>query len=150
MESPTYLIHFRNCQLYINSTTYTSRLKTLPGNPTQIHLNGVEIKKHQEILNLSLEHLHKLHTETRKELDVIRLSTKSIQWPTWSILSGAFSLHCVIIGIVILLMCFSNRTATVEIQQMSNSTSTREPLRDIQPNFRWLTIQEVIRTEPHL
>lgn len=148
--SGPYLIYFRNCQLYINSTMYTSKVKILPGNPIPVHLNGVKIKKHQDILNISLEHLHKLHMETRKELDTIRLSTNSIQWPTWSILGGAFSLHCIIIGMAILLKCFSHRSATVNIQQIPKTTPTHEPLKDIQPHIRQLTIQEVIRTEPHL
>ncbi|XP_058816748.1 uncharacterized protein LOC131680031 [Topomyia yanbarensis] len=123
-----FIVFFRNCQLYINNVLYSSRVKTLPGNPIQLPLDGIDVNMHQEILNISLDHLHKLHLETRKELDVIRLSTNSIKWPTLSIFGGIMSLPSLIA-----------RTTTVE-----------DPVPDIQPNIRRLTIREVIRTEPHL
>lgn len=148
--SGSYVIFFSNCQLYINNVLYSSRIKSLPGNPIQLPLDGTEVRKHHEILNISLEHLHNLHVETRKELDVIRLSAESIQWPAWPILGGAISLPCMIIGFAILLKCFSHRSATVNIQQVPNTIQTQEPPRDTQPSIRRLTIQEVIRMEPHL
>ncbi|XP_055619049.1 uncharacterized protein LOC129764211 [Toxorhynchites rutilus septentrionalis] len=148
--SGSYVIFFNNCQIYINNVLYSKRVKSLPGNPIQLPLDGIEVKKHQEILNISLEHLHNLHMETRKELDVIRLSTDSIQWPAWSIIGGAVSLPCMITGIAILFKFLSHRRATVNIQTIPNTIPSHVPPIDTQPNIRRLTIQEVIRMEPHL
>ncbi|XP_058828545.1 uncharacterized protein LOC131688355 [Topomyia yanbarensis] len=144
-----FIVFFRNCQLYINNVLYSSRVKTLPGNPIQLPLDGIDVNMHQEILNISLDHLHKLHLETRKELDVIRLSTNSIKWPTLSIFGGIMSLPS-LIGIAFLLRFLIHRSATINIQPAARITTVEDPVPDIQPNIRRLTIREVIRTEPHL
>ncbi|XP_058448226.1 uncharacterized protein LOC131428341 [Malaya genurostris] len=144
-----FVVFFRNCQLYINNASYNSRMKTLPGNPIQLPLDGIAVKMHQEILNISLDHLHKLHLETRKELDVIRLSTNSIKWPTLSLFGGIMSLPS-LIGIAFLLRFLIHRSSTINIQQAAPTTTVEDPVPDIQPNIRHLTIREVIRTEPHL
>ncbi|XP_058811110.1 uncharacterized protein LOC131676002 [Topomyia yanbarensis] len=124
-----FIVFFRNCQLYINNVLYSSRVKTLPGNPIQLPLDGIDVNMHQEILNISLDHLHKLHLETRKELDVIRLSTNSIKWPTLSIFGGIMSLLS-LIGIAFLLRFLIHRSATINIQPATRTTTVEDPRSD--------------------
>ncbi|XP_062540346.1 uncharacterized protein LOC134208377 [Armigeres subalbatus] len=83
--SGSFVIYFDNCYLSINDVAYHKRTQNLPGNPMRLPLDGIEVSKHREVLNISLKHLHKLHMETREELDIIRLSAKSLSWPHWTL-----------------------------------------------------------------
>ncbi|XP_055625286.1 uncharacterized protein LOC129767975 [Toxorhynchites rutilus septentrionalis] len=146
----TFLITFHDCEININNISYSNEIQNMVGSPIQLPLDGITIQKQLTIANLSLEHLHHLHLEMRKEMEYIRLNNTSIEWPAWSIMGGIISFPCMIIGIVILLKIFSHRSATVKIKQIPSTTPTQEPLKDIQPNPRPMTIRDVIRTEPHL
>lgn len=156
--SGSFFVSFSNCQLHINHVLYTSKIQTLPGNPVKLHLDGVEIKKQQEILNLSMEHLHKLQLETRRELELLRLNNTSLHFPHWSIIGG-MAISPFIIGFLLLLSFLIYRNRTIQLN-LNNSTqdqnsatesiSVQLPLDDLQPKFRTLTSQDVIRMEPNL
>lgn len=146
----TFLITFHDCDVNINNHSYSSKIRKIAGSPIQLPLDGIAVQMQFSIANLSLEHLHNLHLETRKEMEYIRLNNTSIKWPAWSILGGIISLPCLITGTAILLKILLRRSTTVKIQQTPNTTPIQEPMKDIQPNLRSLTIRDVIRTEPHL
>lgn len=165
--SGSFVIHFHDCHLIINNISYYQRSQKLPGNPIQLPLDGIEVKKHQEVLNISLEHLHKLHLDTRKELEIIRLSAKSISWPHWTLIGG-ISFSPLIIGSIIL-SCFRAKTIKVKFnnpRKTGNSTTTgnqqnTSPSTNVEnPNsttakhhhniFRNPSPASLIRMEPHL
>lgn len=146
----TFLITFHDCEVNINNITYSNRVQNIGGYPIQLPLDGIIIQKQFTIANLSLEHLHHLHLETRKEMEYIRLNNTSLEWPTWSMLGGIFAFPCIITGTVFLLKIFLHRSATVKIKQISSNPPAEEPLKDIQPIIKPLTFREMIRTEPHL
>ena len=146
----TFLITFHSCEVNINNTIYSNKIQSLVESPIRLPLEGIIIQKQFTIANLSLEHLHNLHLEARKEMDYIRLNNTSIQWPTWSILGGLISLPYMIIGVMILLKIIFHRSATIKIQHSPNTSHIQDPWNEIQPNLRPLTIRDVIRTEPHL
>lgn len=144
--SGSFIITFKNCNLLINNVLYSSTTQTLPGNVIQLPLDGLNIKKHREILNISLDHLHKLHLETRKELEFIRLSSGSISWPHWSVLGGISSTPLIICLVVLCYLMIRRRAK----YQTPSIILDQESLREVQPTIRRLTIREVVRTEPHL
>lgn len=167
--SGSFVIYFNNCQLTINNITYHKRTQNLPGNPIKLPLDGIEVKKHREVLNISLEHLHQLHLDTRKELEVIRLSASSITWPHWTLIGG-ISFSPLIIGTIIL-SCFRGRTIRVKINERrkaNNNTTTgnQHHATKISPIdlensngtvtynqhniFRKPSPADMIRMEPHL
>ncbi|XP_062713411.1 uncharacterized protein LOC134290317 [Aedes albopictus] len=45
--SGSFIIHFHDCHLIINNISYYQRSQKLPGNPIQLPLDGIEVKKHQ-------------------------------------------------------------------------------------------------------
>ncbi|XP_062711508.1 uncharacterized protein LOC115268173 [Aedes albopictus] len=147
----TFLISFHDCEVTINNISYSNTIQNMAESPIQLPLDGISIQKQFTIANLSLEHLHSLHLEMRKEMDYIRLNNTSfsIKWPSWPVFGGIVSFPCMIIGIADFFKVFSHRSATVKIQA-SNAIATQEPVVDIQPRIRPLTLMEVIRTEPHL
>ncbi|XP_055630619.1 uncharacterized protein LOC129771218 [Toxorhynchites rutilus septentrionalis] len=160
--SGSFVIFFSNCQLYVNNVLYTSRVQTLPGNPVQLHLDGVEIKMQQEILNISVEHLHKLQLETRKELELLRLNNTSLHFPHWSIFGG-MAISPFIIGSLPFLcfLIYRNRTIQVNLNNSHPNNSSQDqntsmkpeavqlPLDNIRPTFRTLSIRDVIQIEPN-
>lgn len=147
----TFLISFHDCEVTINNISYSNTIQNMAESPIQLPLDGISIQKQFTIANLSLEHLHSLHLEMRKEMDYIRLNNTSfsIKWPSWPVFGGIVSFPCMIIGIAVFFKVFSHRSATVKIQA-SNAIATQEPVVDIQPRIRPLTLMDVIRTEPHL
>lgn len=145
----TFLISFHDCEMIIKNISYSNIIRNMAGNLIQLPLDGLNIQKQFTIANLSLEHLHNLHLEMRKEMDYIRLNNTSIEWPSWPLFGGIFSLPFTIIGFAILLKIFSHRQATVRIQT-SKATTNQEPVVELQPRIRSLTLMDVIRTEPQL
>lgn len=158
--SGSFLLHFNNCHVNINNVLYDKRTQTLPGKPIQLPLNGIEIKMHQEILNISLEHLHKLQQQTRKELGKIRLSSISLHWPHWSLIGG-ISFSPFIIASTILLCYFRKRTIINNLPQISKGITSRTITNNFpqiskeiksghqQTIFRNLSPAELIQMEPH-
>ncbi|XP_053698942.1 uncharacterized protein LOC128745900 [Sabethes cyaneus] len=150
--SGSFLISFNNCQLRINDVLYTSRVKTLPGNPIQLHLDGVEIKKQQDILNISVEHLHKLQTETRKDLDLIRLKNNSwhfLNWSIWSIIGGMISPLIICTLLLLSFLIYRNRTIKLNINNTTRNPNqaiepeaVSLPIEEGRPNFRILTVRD--------
>lgn len=144
--SGPFLISFESCKVSIDNYTYSSIVQNLEVAPLQIPLEGVSIEEKHLITNLSLEHLHELHLETRKDLESIKLQTNSLQWPKFTIFGGiAFPLT--VISIAILLYFIPNRSTKVKIQH-ADSLKEVQTISDAKP-FRKLTIADVISLEPH-
>lgn len=153
--SGSYLIQYENCTIRINNASYTDRTQNITGKPIHLPLDGISITKNGDVLNLNLEHLHKLQIETRKDLDILRLTNNSLQFPHWSIFGGLTILP-VIIGIVILFSIFSHRTTKVQLQTNIPETipDVREQLGNTESkkvigNFKRLTIADIMPLEVH-
>lgn len=61
--SGSYLIQYETCTIQINNTSYTSKTRNVSGKPIHLPLDGITITKNGDIVNLSMEHLHKLQTD---------------------------------------------------------------------------------------
>lgn len=95
--SGSYLISYDNCTVNVSSIMVSNIIQLLTGKPIHLSLDdGLAITKGKQIFNLSLEHLNLLQTETRRELEQIRLENNS----PWSIF-GTFSFTPTIIGLAI-------------------------------------------------
>lgn len=144
--SGPFLVSFESCEISIDNRTYSSSIKNLEESPLQIPLDGVTVDNQHLIINLSLEHLHELHLETRKDLDYIKLQTNSLHWPKLTIFGGiAFPLT--IISIAIVFNFIFNRSTKIEIQH-------EEPAKDVPiildaTPLRTLTFADVISMEPN-
>lgn len=144
--SGSYLISYRNCSVNVSNFMFSNIIQQLTGKPTHLSLQGVTMTKDRTILNLSLEHLHHLQTETRKDLELIRLENKSLKWIPWSIF-GAFSFTPIIIGLAIFLSCFIRRKSMkIELNQQSKEVPNSY---ETMVNFNPTNLKELIRTEPH-
>ena len=144
--SGPFLISFENCEVSIDNKTYRSSIQHFEDSPLQIPLEGISVKNENLIINLSLEHLHELHLDTRKELDYIKLHTNSLQWPTITIFGGiAFPLT--VIGIAIIFNLLSRRSAKLRIQH-ENPSKDVPMIMDARP-IKTLTIADVISLEPY-
>lgn len=120
--SGTHLITYSNCKVIINNQTFVNQIQNITGGLFHLPLYGVPIDQRQEVVNLSLEHLHNLHLQTRNEMEFIRLKNKSLQWPRWSIFGGLTATPF-IIGIVLFLVFSFRRNPRVSIQ-MNQPTNT--------------------------
>lgn len=141
----SYLISYENCDVYINDTIYSTQTKNLGGKPIHIMLDGIRITKQNDILNLSMQHLHNLHLETRKELQLIKLNSRSLTWPHWTF-TGSLSLPIIIIGLVFSFKFLLRRKNTVQVQIERTPPRQEEQLNI----FRHLNIPNTIRMDPHL
>lgn len=102
-----------------------------------------------------MEHLHKLQIETRKDLDVLRLTNNSLQFPHWLIFGGITILP-IIIGIAIFLSIFSHRTTNIKlrtikseiVQDATNQLSKTEP-KEVIAHFKNLTVADIMNQEVH-
>lgn len=151
--SGSYLIHYENCTIRINNISYTSKTRNITGKPLHLPLDGISITKNGDVLNLNLEHLHKLQVETRKELETLRLENNSLHFPHWSIFGGITILP-IIIGIAILFSIFSHRTTKIQLQNNipeptpevrvyhGNSDS-----KEVINNFKKLTMADILTQE---
>lgn len=142
--SGSYIISYDNCKIHINDKVHSSHIIDLTGDPIHLPLDGVTIEKQSEIANLSLEHLHNLHLETRKDLNLIRLTSNSLHWK----LIGGFSLP-LFIGIICSLVIIFRRNARVKIQ-IGKPQDTSSIAHTNNFTFRNLTHADVIRMEPHV
>lgn len=141
-----FFISFEGCDVSIDNNTYSSSIQNLEESPLQIPLEGISVEQKHFIINLSLEHLHALHIETRKDLETIKLQTHSLHWPKFTIFGGiAFPLTIITIAIVYNII--SNRSAKIRIQH-EDSVKDVSTILDAQP-IRRLTIADVISLEPH-
>lgn len=137
----SYLISFTNCNIFLKNQSYSNKLTHLRGSQIQLHIDGVVVQKAKSMVKLSLDHLHNLHLETRKELDFIRLKTESIQFPHWTFIGGLTTIYFVI-GLAIFLSFFFRRKSVAKVHEVKSkeeeaTTSTQDlPFEDI-------------RTEPH-
>lgn len=142
--SGSYLVSYENCSVNISNIMFRNTIQHLSGNPIRLSLDGVEITKDRKVLNLSLEHLHYLQTETRKDLESIRLENDSLQWTPWSIF-GTFTFTPTIIGLAIL-FCFFARRHAMKIQlnqQVKEIPTNHDTTLDTTP----VNLEE-LRTEP--
>ncbi|XP_055529040.1 uncharacterized protein LOC129721024 [Wyeomyia smithii] len=96
-----FFISFENCNVSIDNNTFSSNIHNLEESPLQIPLEGISVEQGHLIVNLSLEHLHELHLETRKELENIKLQTNSFHWPKLTIFGGITFPLTIIISIVL-------------------------------------------------
>lgn len=148
--SESYLVSYDNCKINVSNFMVSNKVQQLTGKPIQLSLDGLTITKGQQIFNISLEHLHHLQTETRKDLELIRLENNSFQWTPWSIL-GTFSLTPIVIGLAILLSIFVRRK-TMKIQfnqQPRDVPTTTTKTREMTFGFQHTSLEDIIRTEPH-
>ena len=145
--SGSYVISYNNCQVYINNVLHSVEVTNLPGSPLQLSLNGISVEKHKEIVNISLEHLHNLHLETRKELDYLRLSTGSLSWPHWTILGG-IATSPFLVCIVVSLTLYIRRKPNIKVQ--INPTQNQSPQIVRKQHIRTLRPSELFRMEPQL
>lgn len=152
--SGSYLIEYENCTLLINNVSYISKSRNITGKPLHLPLDGISITKNGDILNLSMEHLHELQMETRKDLEYLQLDNNSLHFPHWSIFGGITVLP-IIIGIAILCSILFNRSTKIKLQ-----TNIPKPTPDIKDrgktetknnidNFRKLTIADIMPLEDH-
>lgn len=142
----SYLISYDNCTVNVSYIMVSNTIRHLNGKPIRLFLDGLTIVKDQHIPNLSLEHLNFLQTETRKDLDLIRLENNSINWTPWTIF-GTFSLTPIIIGLAIFLSIFIRRqTMKIEMKPQTHEVPTT---KDVTFSFRHANLEEIIRTEPH-
>ncbi|XP_055630562.1 uncharacterized protein LOC129771171 [Toxorhynchites rutilus septentrionalis] len=142
--SGTYMVTFHNCEITINNRKFSNKVQNLTGNVILLPLNGIALEKGVTILNLSLEHLHKLHIETRRDLETIRLEANSLQWPHWSIFGG-LSITPVIIGVIFLAYYLHTRKRNIIIQAEKPKSSCIDTNR-----LRDISLKDIIRTEPQL
>lgn len=151
----SYLIQYENCTLIIDNVSYTSKIRNITGTPLHLPLDGISITKNGDVLNLSMEHLHELQMEARKDLDYLRLNNNSLHFPHWSIFGGITILP-IIIGIAILFSIFSHRSTTVKLQtvipevkpDVKENHGNPESVKVID-NFKKLTIADVMPLELH-
>ena len=145
------MVSFKDCDIIINNQTYTSKTTNIEGEPLQIPLDGISILEHRMILNLSLEHLHKLQTETRSDLEHLKLTSNSIHWGHWSFFTAA-TFSPIIIGIIILLIIFPNRNK-IEFRYKFWKPNTTDREQQVEDNrrskFRRPTLTDVIPMEVH-
>lgn len=132
----TYLISFSNCEVTINNSTFSNQIQNTTGEPVHLPLFGIPIEKQRTVVNLSLEHLHNLHLETRKEMKAIRLNATSLQWPHWTVFGGLSVTPIIICAVFFLFLCLRGYKVKVRITQ-----------QELTPKDE--TTMETIRTEPH-
>lgn len=156
--SGTYLISFNNCEVTINNQTFSNYNQNMTGAPIHLPLYGIPIEKQHVVVNLTLQHLHDLHLEARKEMEEIRLNANSIQWPHMTILGG-LSFIPIVISMVFFLFVFRCRGSKVDIQ-VNQQEQITEPRKADQANqlrqttdevtsFQILPLSEIVRMEPH-
>lgn len=146
----SYLIQFENCTIRINNVSYTSKPKNITGQPINLSLDGITITKNGDVLNLSMEHLHKLQAETRKDLDLLRLTNNSLHFPHWS-LFGGITLLPIIIGFVILFSIFSHRITNIKLEtipSINDHHTIPEPRKNIE-NFKTFSLTDTMPLEVH-
>ena len=146
----TYLINFHDCEININNISFRSEKRKLSTDPIQLPLDGITIQEQYTIVNLSLESLHNMHLETRKELDLIRLENNSVQFPHWHIFGGMVSLP-IIIGIILFFSkCYKKQT-TIKIAHekpsISNSDTHKKP--QVSTHKR-ITLADIVLPEAQL
>lgn len=160
----SFAISYHACKVFVDHKLISSLKQKLPGNPIPLSLNGVEVKKHLEIVNLTTEHLHNLHLETREMLEKLHLETNSMQWPHWHIFGGiAIPLLIVGIGFFSYLLCrrhvnsLRNLTLSDEVPQRdaiqqrdedNGDNHVREVFNTEITGFRNITSAELFRMEP--
>lgn len=152
--SGSYLIQYENCTARIDNVSYTSKTRNIIGKPIHLPLDGIPISKHGDILNLSMEHLHKLQIEARKDLDLLRLNSNSLRFPHWSIFGG-ITIIPIVIGLAILSI-FSHRTTKVKLHTTIPETIPnvkdhhgKTEAKEITHNFKKLTIADIMPLEVH-
>lgn len=148
--SGSYMIHYENCTIRINNVSYTNKPRNITGNPIHLPLDGITITKNGDILNLSMEHLHKLQTETRKDLDLLRLTSNSFHFPHWS-LFGGLTILPIIIGFVILFSIFSHRVTNVKLEtipHINDHHANPEPSKNTE-NFKPFSVADTMPLEVH-
>lgn len=148
--SGSFLIQYENCTIRINNVSYSSKASKVTGKPIHLPLDGITIIKNGDVLNLSMEHLHKLQTETRQEMDLLRLTSNSLHFPHWS-LFGGLTILLIIIGFVILLSIFSHRTTYLKLEAIPGTNdhqAAQEPKRNIE-NFKTFSWTETMPLEIH-
>lgn len=149
--SGSYLIQYENCTIQINGIPYTSQTRNIAGKPIYLPLDGITISKNGDVLNLSMEHLHKLQSETRKELDLLRLETNSLHFPHWP-LFGGIAILPIIIGIAIFFSIFFHRTTKIKLQTVPSNKEhhgAQEPRQSVE-NFKTFSIVDTMNQEVHL
>lgn len=132
----TYMVSYSNCEITVNNQRFSNSVQNITGNAIFLPLNGVSVGKGNPKVDLSLEHLHNLHLETRKKLEAVRLNNSSIQWPQWS-LFGGLAIPYIIIAIVVICKFLTNRSTTIEVKHP-----------EVSPRFKAIAIQDILRTEP--
>ena len=130
------MVSYSNCEITIDNQRFSNSVQNITGNAIFLPLNGVSVGKGNPKIDLSLEHLHNLHLETRKELEAVRLNNSSIQWPQWS-LFGGLTIPYIIIAIVVICKFLTNRTTTIEVKQP-----------EVSQRFKAIAIKDILRTEP--
>nr|XP_029713276.1 uncharacterized protein LOC115257610 [Aedes albopictus] len=144
--SGAYLISYDNCTVNVSSIMVSNIIQHLTGKPIHLSLDGLAITKGKQIFNLSLEHLNLLQTETRRDLEQIRLENNSIQWTPWSIF-GTFSFTPTVIGLAIFFSILAHRKAMkIQFTQPSREVPITT---DMKVGFQHTNLEDVIRTEPH-
>lgn len=138
----TYFISFSNCEVTINNSTFLNQIQNTTGEPVHLPLFGIPIEKQRTVVNLSLEHLHNLHLETRKEMKAIRLNATSIQWPHWTVFGGLSVTPIIICAAFFLFLCLRGSKVKVHITQKKRTPKDETTVGSI-------PIEETIRTEPH-
>nr|QHA33693.1 envelope protein [Chibugado virus] len=161
-----YLVSYDDCEVNIDNHTFRSTIKHISGNPIQLPLYGIPIKERNRVINLSLEHLHQLHLETREKMELLHLETNSLQWSTWTIFGG---LTPMLIGIVFVLSfsCYRkmkiscqssqpdvNPEPEVSHQPIASDAENDTPVEGVTVEntmgFRNPSLADIIRTEPHI
>lgn len=75
--SGSYLVSYDNCTINVSNFMVSNKVQQLTGISIQLSLDGLTITKGQQIFNISLEHLHHLQTETRKDMELWRTTVSS-------------------------------------------------------------------------
>ena len=148
--SGSFLITYENCEIRINNSRYSNTVKNMTAAPINLSLDGVLIRRNQKIVNLSLEHLHKLHLEARRTIDFIHLNSSSLQWswPHWT-LFGGISFPIMIICFVLFYLVLSNRSPKIIINPDQSSVDVNETIEiHDQQTYQPATTFEVLRMEP--
>lgn len=90
----TILIYFRNCSIKISNKTFSSLEYSSKAPPLVVPLNGLEIQETKFEPVISLERLHKLNVQNRKQIETLEVDNVSRTYAISSV--GIF------IGVVVL------------------------------------------------
>lgn len=147
--SGAYLITHNNCTLQINNNSFSSTTENLVGDPINLQLDGVTIERQNYLLNLSLEHLHDLHIETRKELDYIKLENNSLSLYKWLIYGTLVLISIFVMVVVILYLClrFHSRSR-IKIQLEDRQPREEKSSPNTRKTFHSISVRDLFRTEP--